>query len=71
MFVIDPQGHGGGGFDRVVRYFLQAPIYSVRHAPKYGIEHLIHVDEVVFLVVFFVVLGGAIWWSRRKRVVPA
>ncbi|MFM9967738.1 MAG: hypothetical protein ACKVQK_04940 [Burkholderiales bacterium] len=67
MFVIDPQGHGGGGIDFVVRYFLEVPIALVRHYFEFGFHQRDIIQGIIFLVMFFSVVSGALWWINRKH----
>jgi hypothetical protein len=69
VFLLGPTGHGGGGFDLVVTYFLAAPILAVRFVLKFGLNESIVLQLTIFLVAFFAVVGGAFWWSKREHVI--
>ena len=62
-----PQGHGGGGFDLVLVYFLAMPIFAIRHVLSFGLNQSIVVQGVIFLITFCGVAVGMFLWDVRKR----
>jgi hypothetical protein len=67
VLVIAPRGHMGGGFDVVLRYFLEAPVSLVTSYLEIGLTQTMIVQGVIFFVIFFAVTGGALWWSKREK----
>jgi hypothetical protein len=69
LFVLGHTGHGGPRPDLVVMLFLVLPFSVIESALRSGMNRTMVIALAVFVVVFFTVIGSAIWWGKRKRVV--